>query len=153
MTFEEAINNPDIIKLSKFITEKYRRILDESDIEDCINLGICQALREFNGNGKLTTYICHRIKWNCGNVVKKYKSEQKNRSKITSQTSRIVNIDNFGKLHNIVYLLEDWEIEFVHQYYMNGYSLSDIGKLNNLSKDTMRRRKNAILEKLRSIID
>jgi DNA-directed RNA polymerase specialized sigma subunit len=152
MTFEEAVNNPDIIRLSKFITEKYRRILDESDIEDCINLGICQALKDFNGTGKITTYICHRIKWNCGKIVHDYKVNEKKRSKLKSIQTRKVNIDNFGKLDNIVYLLDDWEIEFIRQYYMEGYSLSEMGRLQKLSKDTMRRRKNQILEKLRSMI-
>ena len=147
---ESALKDPDIIALTKSVTNSYRKSLNEDEIKSCVLSALSRSISSFDPdkNSKFTTYLHKGLKIECLTQIKKNKPLLKFSSKTLSKTD-----DKFETKMLIIEVMEEIEKlkdgHLVVDKYLNNYTSKEIAKKNGIHKETVRVKIKKTLESLR----
>ena len=147
---ESALKDPDIIALTKSVTNSYRKSLNEDEIKSCVLSALSRSISSFDPdkNSKFTTYLHKGLKIECLTQIKKNKPLLKFSSKTLSKTD-----DKFETKMMIIEVMEEIEKlkdgHLVVDKYLNNYTSKEIAKKNGIHKETVRVKIKKTLESLR----
>ena len=147
---ESALKDPDIIALTKSVTNSYRKSLNEDEIKSCVLSALSRSISSFDPdkNSKFTTYLHKGLKIECLTQIKKNKPLLKFSSKTVSKTD-----DKFETKMMIIEVMEEIEKlkdgHLVVDKYLNNYTSKEIAKKNGIHKETVRVKIKKTLESLR----
>ena len=147
---ETALKDPDIIALTRSVTNSYRRSLNEDEIKSCILSALYRSISSFDPgkNSKFTTYLHKGLKIECLTQIKKNKPLLKFSSKVSSK------VDDKSETQMMIIEVMD-EIDrlkdghLVVDKYLNNYTSKEIAKKNGIHKGTVRVKIKKTLETLR----
>lgn len=154
MTKEQRDNH----KLMRSITNKYSNILNEEEIYSCMMRATLRCLEhhENDKGNKFTTSLYRFIKWECNRELAKKFKETNN------QFVSINEFDNFdcqaeeesddiSSLRECISLLSITDQELIKDYYFDRYTMEEIGKKHNYTKEAARQKINKALVKLKEL--
>ena len=147
---ETALKDPDITALTRSVTQRYKRTLNEDEIRSCVLVALSRAITSFDPdkNSKFTTYLHKGLKIECLTQIKKNKPLLKYSSQVSSK------IDNKSEIKMMIMEVME-EIEklkdghLVVDKYLNNYTSKEIAKKNGIHKETVRVKIKKTLETLR----
>lgn len=147
--FEEALKNKDNTKIINAVLKKFKRIpIDER--KQLGKIALWKCLKEYDtvsDRVKFTTSLFHFVRWECLGFLRSQKRYTKTKSGLSNQPE--LEEKNLSTI-DILDCLTIEEREIVNRYYIKKETLIEIGKIFNLSKDTIRHRLEKIKNKLLS---
>jgi len=147
--FEEALKDEDNIKIINHVCKKYISRISAEDLHRCKLVALWDALRNFDSERKVkfTSFLYNCIDWEC----KRQLSEYKKAKRISTNLS----VDGDCEDINICETL-DWIDSLpeklaiaIKQKFIYGYTVQEIAKKNNYSRETARQYVQKGIEKLK----
>ena len=145
-----ALKDPDIIALTKSVTNRYRKSLSQDEIKSCTLSALSRSISSFDPckNSKFTTYLHKGLRIECLTQIKKNKPllkfSNKSLSKVDdkseTQMAMIEVMDEIGRLK---------DGHLVVDKYLNNYTLVEIGDKNGLHAESVRVKIKKTIETLR----
>jgi RNA polymerase sigma factor (sigma-70 family) len=147
---DSYLSNTEYKKLSNKVLRIFGHNLDPAEKQQCFRLGVFYALRTYDPckNVNIKTHIYNWIKYCCQYARKEM---QPIRLKMPHLSNRI-DLDGTIDLKGIVCNMNSYDQSIIKRYFYDNRTLEDIGKMDNVSSETIRRRLQRILKKMKTII-
>lgn len=148
--FEIAVNNEEYWKVMDFAAREAlgKFTMDEDDLYTCKLEGLWKAMLKYNGRKKFTSYLYDRTRWVCFAYLKNKYKQRFHQLRYHPAS----HYESYWELLDTIENLPDKEL--FKQRYLDGTSLKDIAKNNNLTKYKARAKiKNSSKELIKIIND
>jgi DNA-directed RNA polymerase specialized sigma24 family protein len=147
---ETALKDPNIIALTRSVTNRYRKSLNEDEIKSCILSALSRSISNFDPckNSKFTTYLHKGLKIECLTQIKK------NKPLLKFSTKAMSKVDDKSETQMMIIEVMD-EIDrlkdghLVVDKYLNNYTAKEIAVKNDIHPETVRIKIKKTIESLR----
>ena len=147
---ETALKDPNIIALTRSVTNSYRKSLNEDEIKSCILSALSRSISNFDPgkNSKFTTYLHKGLKIECLTQIKK------NKPLLKFSTKALSKVDDKSETQMMIIEVMD-EIDrlkdghLVVDKYLNNYTAKEIAVKNDIHPETVRIKIKKTIESLR----
>tara|TARA_R110002167_G_scaffold221615_1_gene426528 strand:- start:2044 stop:2517 length:474 start_codon:yes stop_codon:yes gene_type:complete len=151
LEYEEALKNEDNIKIINSVCRKYLKRIDTEDLHRCKLMALWDAIKKYNPDRgvKFTSFLYSCVTWECKRQVHhnmKTKpgqmcAEKEDRPQKGSEVKDLINSlpNKFSKV--------------VSQRFMYGYTIKEIARENNYSRETARQNVKKAVKALRKKCD
>jgi len=147
---ETALKDPNIIALTRSVTNRYRKSLNEDEIKSCILSALSRSISNFDPckNSKFTTYLHKGLKIECLTQIKK------NKPLLKFSTKALSKVDDKSETQMMIIEVMD-EIDrlkdghLVVDKYLNNYTAKEIAVKNDIHPETVRIKIKKTIESLR----
>lgn len=146
MTYDEAIKDINIIKISNKAANKYKKVMRVEDLSQCRHIGIWKACKLYNPDkSSLHTYIYNYVQWECKKYITKYQQYSNSNYKDPIVVSN-------NNLDTVKCLLEDKEYNLLVDRYIGRYTVKELSSKYNLTEWKVKTQLNVILAKIKDFL-
>lgn len=156
LDFSNAVKNQDNIKIIKKATLSYHKIIDQDELNSCGLEALWKSLQCHNEkyNQKFTTTLYRFVDWECKRRLRRKKSLKNNFSHLLSNdfSNFLIKQNDLSSYINekISLLDKDFSI-LLRQRFFDGFSVKEIGEINNCTPSIIRYKILKAIKKLKSI--
>jgi RNA polymerase sigma factor (sigma-70 family) len=150
--YETALADINNIKIIQKVTSRYTNLIPQDDLKSCALHALWRALtyHDPNRGQKFTTSLWRFTEWECRRELVR----QKKKKNTISFSSIEFDVAADGVNEDVVHirecltLLPKTDREVLTQYYIDKYTMEEIGKRNGYSKEAARQKINKAVAKL-----
>lgn len=139
LSFNEAINNEDVKKISLKAASSFTDCLSEEEIKNCIHGAIWNATINFKPekNSKFTTYLYRGVIYEC---LKCKKSNKNSKINCVNINNNLIsdNFKSFDKIDIMDEIKNCSEPDLIIDRFFYNFTLNEIAKKRGISKETVR---------------
>ena len=147
LEYEKALENEDYAKILNSVCKKYRFRMDKEDLHRCKLIALWDAIKKFNPDKgvKFTSFLYNCITWECRRQV----TQNNKRKTVPLINEKQQQISSHYELTDLINSLPKEYSKVLIQKFFHGYTITEIAKQNNYSRETARIRVNNAIDKLR----
>ncbi|MBC5630511.1 sigma-70 family RNA polymerase sigma factor [Clostridium sp. NSJ-6] len=149
----------DILIIFDNILNKYSRLLDHEDTKQDLIIFLIGLLDkipiyEFNNERQILSYISKSIKYEYIRLSKINSRKLSNEVYINEDTEMYYNFDSSDiEFLDLISVLNESEKNILKLFFIENFSISEISKLMNVSRQAINQNKNRAIKKLKYIVD
>lgn len=149
----------DILIIFDNILNKYSRLLDHEDTKQDLIIFLIGLLDkipiyEFNNERQILSYISKSIKYEYIRLSKINSRKLSNEVYINEDTEMHYNFDSSDiEFLDLISVLNESEKNILKLFFIENFSISEISKLMNVSRQAINQNKNRAIKKLKYIVD
>ncbi len=140
MTFDEAIENDDVLRHAKHAMKKYNLFISPEVRKSIMYHAIWRACEKYNGKSSFLTYVYNRARFACKDFLKEIKKD-KQKSQVAFDTDVITNKSVVNNDIVVMEILESIKSpksrNIVKSLYLDNTPLQKLSKELNLSEKTI----------------
>lgn len=138
--FEKTIQDSNIINITRKAGLKFRKVLSEQEVENCINIAVWKALKKYKKDSglKFTTYVYRGVILECKT---QYKKNSYRKPHIQILGKDFASSSDSSQVLDILEELKRQKYgQMVIDKYLNSYTTKEIAVKNNTSVETIRKK-------------
>ena len=143
--FQEVINDTNYINIANKAISKYRKCLDDEELNQCKYIGIWKACKKYKGDFNLSTFIFKNISWECIRQINI-------NNKFTYENISDIGYSDNSLFTKLIDCLNDEELDLIKDRFISNKTIKEIAEERNLSLRQVSCKINKILKLAKKVL-